>query len=103
MDSASAPKLAPSPKDGWLMAPYKNNFNTTLVGIVFSVVHNSMGQTLTYETTTLNMTAGQTLTAYLPVYVFIPHGNYTISVFATSVGGVAISNSTWVSVSLSGG
>lgn len=91
----STPKLDPS--SGELMVTYKNNLNTTLEGIVYTDVHNSVGQTLAIEASTLNMTAGQTLTTYNPVWFEVASGNYTTSVFATSFSGVAISNSTSVS------
>lgn len=81
------------------MVTYKNNLNTTLEGVVYAVAHNSVGQSLAYVTTTLNMTAGQIGTAYLVVHAGVPRGTYVISVFATSFSGVAISNSTWVTYS----
>ena len=92
----STPELAP--QGGELVVTYKNNLNTALEGIVYTVVHNSIGQTLAYEASTLNMRAGQTGTTYNPVWFNVPEGeNYTTSVFATSFSGVAISNSTSVS------
>jgi hypothetical protein len=91
----STPKI--DPQSGGLVITYKNNLNTTLEGIVHTVVHNSIGQTLAIEATTLNMMAGQTLTTYNAVWYNVGSGNYTTSVFATSFSGVAISNSTSVS------
>ena len=90
----STPKL--DPHGGGLMVTYKNNLNTTLEGIVYTDVHNSFGQTLAIEATTLNTTAGQTMTAHNPVWFNVASGNYVTSVFATSFSGVAISNSTSV-------
>ncbi len=92
----STPKLG-ADLAGTLSVTYRNNLNTTLAGIVYAVVHNSGGQTVAWETTSLNLTAGQTGTAYLDVWLVVPKGNYNSSVFATSLSGVAISNSTWVS------
>jgi hypothetical protein len=90
-----------APLFGVLMVTYKNNLNTTLEGMVYAVVHNSAGQSLAYDTTTLNMTAGQIGTAYVVVKFGVPRfGTYVISVFATSFSGVAIANSSWVTYTL---
>lgn len=88
----STPKI--DLQSGDLTATYKNNLNTTLEGIVYTDVRNSIGQTIAFQASTLNMTAGQTLSAYNAVWFNVASGNYTISVFATSFSGVAISNST---------
>src|SRR5438552_116736 len=86
----SGPKLAPL--GGLLVATYVNNVPIHDTGWVYSVVRNMVGQTVGYETTTLNLDAGQSGDAYLFVYVGLAQGNYTVSVFVTSPAGTAISS-----------
>lgn len=82
-----------------LMVTYKNNLNTTLEGFVWIDIRNTNGQTLQIDAALEIITAGQNLTAGLRIWgTYIPFpANYTYTVFATSVSGVAISNSTSVS------
>jgi len=81
---------------GDLVVIYSNQVAVPLTGFVYGVVHNQMGQTVSYVVTTMNLAAGAPGTTYLEVWANLPPGNYTVSIFATSEGGVAISNSTSV-------
>jgi hypothetical protein len=92
----SAPKIAPMGSAG-LEESYKNNLNATVEGFVYADVHNSIGQTLLITVSTLNIPAGSIGATFSAVWFGVGQGNYTASVFATSVSGVALSNSTSVS------
>lgn len=70
---------------------FHNNLNITVLGEVVVVVHNSQGQTIFLSgATTLNIPAGQSLTAYAVVFG-VSSGTYNTSLFAISPSGVAIS------------
>ena len=60
------------------------------------VVHNRIGQTVSYSTATLNLTRGFSGVAYT-VETGLPIGIYNATIFAFSMNGVAISNSTTIS------
>jgi len=70
-----------------------------VTAVVYAVVHNSAGQTVSYSTATLQLAAGATGIAY-PVLFGLPSGTYSVTVFVTSTSGVAISTSQTVSVTL---
>jgi len=69
---------------------YINDINATVIGIVFMVVHNYLGQTADISTATLTLAAGANGTAY-PIAFGLAAGQYSATLFATSTGGVAIS------------
>ena len=72
---------------------YQNNLNTTVLGIVIMVLHNTLGQTVLYSAATLTIAPGANLTAYDVVYD-IPSGTYSATFFAMLPSGAAISNAT---------
>jgi len=67
--------------------------NVTITGVVWLVVRNGLGQT-NYYTTATSIPAGGKTAAVFCVVSGIPAGTYYGTIFATSVSGVAISNST---------
>lgn len=75
-----------------VVANYRNNATSTILGVVYVVVQNSLSQTLYYSTATLNLNAGQNAPAYLLVNG-LPKGNYTATVFVTNANNTAISTS----------
>ncbi len=81
---------------GDLNVTYANNLAVASTGLVYSVVHNQLGQTVGYVVVTMRLDAGQTGSAYLPVWFDFGPGNYTVSIFVTSPAGIAMSNSTSV-------
>jgi len=77
---------------------YTNTSNSPVTAIVYAVVHNSIGQTVLYSTATLPLAAGATGTGY-PIIFGLPSGTYSVTVFATTTNGQAISTTSTVSVS----
>lgn len=75
---------------------FHNNLDVQVLGIVVMVVHNRIGQTVSYSTATLNLTRGFSGVAYT-VETGLPIGIYNATIFAFSMNGVAISNSTTIS------
>ena len=71
---------------------FHNNLDVRVLGIVIMVLHNRIGQTVTYSTATLDLTRAFTGTAYT-VELGLPSGVYNATIFAFSISGVAISNS----------
>jgi hypothetical protein len=83
-----------------IQATYINNSNATQTAITYAVVHNANGQTVAYTTATITPAAsGGTSTAYLVLFGLAP-GTYSVTLFTTTTGGVAISTSTTVSVTI---
>lgn len=72
---------------------YVNGFSTNMTGIVFMVVHNSLGQTVEISTGGLSLAAGANGTAYTVTNGLAP-GQYAATFFATATSGYAISSST---------
>lgn len=73
-----------------LTVPFTNNANVTVTGVVYAVVHNAAGQTVLYTTGTITPAAGQQATAYL-VLAGLPSGTYSVTVFAVTPNGIAVS------------
>jgi hypothetical protein len=78
---------------------WTNNSNAPLTAIVFAVVHNAAGQTVSYSTATLQLAAGASGTGYDVLFGLAP-GTYTVSVFVTTTGGAAISTTSTVTVTV---
>jgi hypothetical protein len=79
---------------------FTNNSNAPLTAVVYAVVHNSAGQTIAYSTATLtNVPSGGSATAY-DVLFGLPPGTYSVTIFATSTGGTAISGTSTVTVTI---
>jgi hypothetical protein len=75
---------------------YTNLSNGNMTGIVFAVIHNSLGQTVEISTGTLELPAMANGTAFAVVFG-LPDGEYSGMLFATSVAGTALSTATTVS------
>src|SRR6266480_1833909 len=82
----------------FMVETYVNNLAVRDTGIVYSVVRNTAGQTVAYETTTVSLDAGQSGNAYSPVSFGLALGNNKVSIFVTSTAGTAISNTTSVNI-----
>jgi hypothetical protein len=78
---------------------YTNNSNAPLTAIVYAVVHNSAGQTVSYSTATLNLASGASGTAYDVLFGLAP-GTYSVTVFVTTTSGTAISGTSTVTVTV---
>ena len=68
-------------------AEYTNASNSTIYGVVYLVLHNSLGQTVDISTALMVSSPGQTQTVLLPIV----GANGSASVFAVSVDQYAIS------------
>ena len=93
---ASAPRVASIGVFSAVVTTFHNNLDVQVIGIVIMVIHNRIGQTVSYSTATLNLTRGFSGTAYT-VESGLPFGVYNATIFAFSTDGVAISNSTTIS------
>jgi hypothetical protein len=78
---------------------FTNNSNAPQTAIVFAVVHNALGQTVLYTTATLSLASGASGTAYDVLFGLAP-GTYSVSIFASSTSGTAISATSTVSVTV---
>jgi hypothetical protein len=72
---------------------YLNTSNTTVIGVVFMVIHNDLGQTVEVSTATLQLAAGANGTAYLTRFG-LASGAYSGTFFVVEPSGVAISTTT---------
>ena len=73
--------------------------STTTLGIVYAVLHNSIGQTVIFTTSTLTPAASANSTAYL-IVEGVPSGVYSVTVFAVDQNNVAISTNAVLKVTL---
>jgi hypothetical protein len=91
---ASQPSYTPIGRN--LAITFTNNAHSSLQGVVYVIVRNNLGQTISYQTGVLTLGGGLSGTTYLPIWSGIPvnTSNIEISIFATNLSGVAISNST---------
>ncbi len=69
---------------------YNNTISVSMTGMVFMVVHNSLGQTVQISISSLQLAPGANGSAF-PILLGLPSGNYTATFFATTPGDVAIS------------
>lgn len=77
---------------------FTNNSPTPVTAVVYAVVHNSDGQTVSYSTATLtNVPSGGSATA-TNVLAGLPSGTYSVTIFATSASGTAISGTSTITV-----
>jgi len=82
-----------------IQTTFTNNSNAPATAIVYAVVHNALGQTVSYTTATITMNAGGSATAYDVLFGLAP-GTYSVTIFATSTSGTAISGTSTVSVTI---
>ncbi len=83
-----------------IQTSFSNTSTAPVTAVVFAVVHNALGQTVSYSTATVTASAGGSATAYNVLYGLAP-GTYSVTIFATSTSGTAISNTSTVSVTIS--
>jgi len=81
----------------FIQSSFTNTSNAPATAIVYAVVHNALGQTVSYSTATVTANAGASVTAYDALFGLAP-GTYTVTIFATSTSGTAISTTTSVTV-----
>jgi hypothetical protein len=78
---------------------WTNNSNAPVTAIVYATARNAAGQTVLISTGTITASAGASATAY-DVLFGLPSGTYTVNLFVTSTGGVAISTSSTATVTV---
>jgi hypothetical protein len=83
-----------------LVATFTNNSNAPQTAVVYAVVHNAAGQTVYYTTATISPAASGGQQQAQLVLFGLPAGTYSVSLFSTSTGGIAISGTTTVPVTL---
>jgi hypothetical protein len=79
---------------------YANSANISLLGIVFLVVHNSLGQTLEISTGSVVLAAGANGTAFPVVFGLAP-GTYQGTYFVISPAGTAMSSTSTLNFTVS--
>jgi hypothetical protein len=79
---------------------YNNTFSQPITAVVYFSLQSSTGQTVDVSSLTLEVLAGQNATATFAFSGMSP-GMYVARVFATSSGGVPLSATTSVSVTVS--
>lgn len=98
--TSSTPTTTQVGPNSAIQTTFTDNSNGPVTAIVFAVVHNALGQTVSYSTATVTASASGTSTAYNVLYGLAP-GTYSVTIFATSTSGIAISNTSTVSVTIS--
>jgi len=78
---------------------FTNNSNSPVTAFVYAVVHNALGQTVDISTATVTASTGGTATAFNALFGLAP-GTYSVTIFATSSSGVAISGPSTASVTI---
>jgi hypothetical protein len=61
-----------------------------VTGIVYAAVHDANTQAIYYSSSTITASAGQTVTAYLPI-VGLSHHTYLMMIRAVTTSGSALS------------
>ena len=92
----SVPTYGPLNSNPSFAVSYGNLSNITITGIVFMVIHNSIGQTVFISTATLQLGSDDSGTAYPVAFGLLP-GQYQATFFVTQPSGVAISTSSTAS------
>jgi len=83
----------------FVQTSFSNTSNAPVTAIVYAVVHNAQGQTVAYSTATVTAAAGGSTTAYDALFGLAP-GTYSVTVFATSTSGTAISTTSTATVTI---
>jgi hypothetical protein len=78
---------------------FTNTSNAPITAIVYGVVHNAAGQTVYYTTATITAAAGGSVTAY-DIIAGLPSGTYSVTIFAVSTSGTAISTTSTATVTI---
>lgn len=82
-----------------VQSSFTNTSNSPVTAIVYAVVHNANGQTVSYSTATITAAAGSSATAYDVLFGLAP-GTYSVTIFATSTSGTAISTTSTATVTI---
>ena len=99
MSASGSPTVTTIGGNKAVQTSFTNTSNAPVTAIVYAVVHNALGQTVSYSTATVSANAGASTTAYNVLFGLAP-GTYTVSIFATSTSGTAISTSSTVTVTI---
>jgi len=99
MTATGSPTVTQINQNKAVQTSFTNTSNAPVTAIVYAVVHNAAGQTVAYSTATITANAGATATAYDVLFGLAP-GTYTVTIFATSTGGTAISGTSTVTVTV---
>jgi hypothetical protein len=97
---SGTPTLGKSGSNTIISTSFTNNSNAPQTAYIYAVVHNALGQTVLYATSTLNGVApGASQTGQLVLFG-LPSGTYTATIFVVSTSGTALSTSATVSVTI---
>jgi len=99
MSASGSPQVIQINQNKAVQTSFTNTSNAPVTAIVYAVVHNAAGQTVAYSTATVTANAGATATAYDVLFGLAP-GTYSVTIFATSTGGTAISSTSTVTVTV---
>jgi len=99
MTASGSPTVTQIGQNKAVQTSFTNTSNAPVTAIVYAVVHNAAGQTVAYSTATITANAGASATAYDVLFGLAP-GTYTVTVFATSTSGTAISGTSTVTVTV---
>lgn len=99
MSASGSPSVTQIGANKAVQTTFINTSNAPVTAIVYAVVHNALGQTVSYSTATITANAGASATAYDVLFGLAP-GTYTVSIFATSTSGTAISTTSTVTVTI---
>jgi hypothetical protein len=78
---------------------FTNTSTAPVTAFIYAVVHNALGQTVDISTATVTASAGGSATAFNALFGLAP-GTYSVTIFATSNSGTAISGQSTVSVTI---
>jgi hypothetical protein len=98
--TASTPAQSQQGSYTGVTSTFTNTSNAPVTAFVYAVVHNALGQTVDISTATVTASAGGSTTAFNALFGLAP-GTYSVSIFATSSSGTAISGTSTVSVTIS--
>jgi len=97
---SGTPTVGKSGANTVISTSFTNTSNAPQTAYIYAVVHNALGQTVLYATSTLNGVApGASQTGQLVLFG-LPSGTYTATVFVVSTSGTALSTSATVSVTI---
>jgi hypothetical protein len=78
---------------------FTNTSNAPVTAFIYAVVHNALGQTVDISTATVTASAGGSATAFNALFGLAP-GTYSVTIFATSNSGTAISGQSTATVTI---
>jgi len=99
MGISGTPAVSKQSGNTIISASYTNNSNAPQTAFIYAVVHNALGQTVSYTTATISPAAGASQTGQLVLFGLAP-GTYSVTVFVVSSSGTALSTGTTVSVTI---